>query len=82
MENARDRVELLYLKTVTERELEENPACYLVRIEQGKGPFLIFADNKPAAILFGWDDYWKRFGERYPPGEKERMEEECEKYGG
>lgn len=66
-------------ETITQQELELNFDNILNRIEQGDGPFIIYAENGPDALLFGWEDYWERFGCLYPPGEKERVEEECKR---
>lgn len=72
-------IDLSCFHTVTQQELELDFESVLDRIEQGEGPFLILTENGPDALLFGWEDYWKRFGSLYPPGEKERVEEECRK---
>jgi len=73
------RKDLSCFESITQQELELNFDSILNRIEQGDGPFLIHTENGADALLFGWEDYWERFGCLYPPGEKERVEEECKR---
>ena len=63
--------------SVTEDEFVKDPDVYLERVNQGDGPCLIHNNDGRKLLLFGWEDYWRRFGSLYPVGEKERIEEAC-----
>ena len=63
--------------SVTEDEFVKDPDVYLERVNQGDGPFLIHNNDGRKLLLFGWEDYCRRFGTLYPEGEKERIEEAC-----
>lgn len=62
---------------VTQPEIETNLDMILDRIERGEGPFVIIGNDGQRLVLIGWEDYWNHFGLLYPPGERERVEDEC-----
>ena len=72
-------LDLQNLPAVSQSEFIDRFDEILAAIDSGKGPYLIFCDNGNNLLLFGWDDYWLRFGCLYPDGEKERIEEECQR---
>lgn len=63
--------------SVTETAFQEDPDTILERVRNGEGPFQILCNTGSNLLLFSWEDYWSYFGCIYPPGEKERIEEEC-----
>lgn len=71
------QIDYLKLPSVTEEELGKNIDEILERVNHGESPFLIFCNSGSNLLLFGWEDYWNRFGSLYPAGEKERVEEAC-----
>lgn len=65
------------LPTVSENDFADKFDEILSSIDNDGGPFLILGNNGKNLLLFGWEDYWLRFGCLYPDGEKKRIEEEC-----
>ena len=67
-------VEELYM--ISQEELVADLDAVLAKANADSSPVLIIADGKPDALLFGWEDYKRRFSMLYPPGEFEKLEEE------
>ena len=44
------------------------------------GPLIIRESDGPDMVLFGWKQYWKRYGSLYEKVEKERIEKLCRAY--
>lgn len=63
--------------TVTQAEFESNFDAILEKICNGCSPALVLCDNHQNVVVFEWEDYWNRYGELHPPGERERIEERC-----
>ena len=51
----------------------------LEKVEKGAGPILITDQGLPDLLLFGWEDYWQRFGSLYEPGDREKIEAEIKR---
>ena len=71
-------IEKLY--SVTRVQLCENLEAVLDKIDAGCSPVLITAEGKPDLLMFGWEDYKRRFGAVYPPEKFEQIEEELRRY--
>ena len=65
------------LPSVTENKFIKDPDTYLERVDKGESPYLIIGSDGSKLLLFGWEDYWNRFGALYSDGERERIEEAC-----
>ncbi len=67
------------LHQYTQSQIEQDFDAVMEKVERGRGPILINANNGHACLLFEWNDYWERFGWLHEPGERQRIEEECRK---
>ena len=68
------------LITVTRDELEDRLDEILEKIDEGDSPVLIVADGKPDLLLFGWEDYKRRFAQLYSPDDWESIEGELTRH--
>lgn len=66
--------------TITQKELQNNFDEYLDKAENGISPILIKADNGKDLLLFGWNDYLRRFGSLYTKEQIQEIEEACKNY--
>jgi PHD/YefM family antitoxin component YafN of YafNO toxin-antitoxin module len=66
----------------TQGEFEQSFDEIMEQIEAGLSPILIVSSEGKKLLIFEWEDYWKRMGWLYPPGEKEKAEEECRRVAG
>lgn len=62
------------LFTLTREQIETEFEFVLEKIDSGCSPILIISDEKPDLLLFGWEDYKRRFSMIYSPEEFERLE--------
>lgn len=68
--------------TVSREEFQRDFDAILDKVEKGLSPILITDEGLPDLLLFGWEDYWQRFGSLHEPGEREAIEAEIkQKYG-
>ncbi len=63
----------------TQPEFEQGFDEIMEKVEAGLSPILIISNEGARLLMFEWEDYWKRMGWLYPTGEKERIEEQCQK---
>jgi len=75
-----ESIDLNALYSVTREELIADFDRILDMVVSGCSPILIKADGKPDLLLFGWDDYMKRFGVLYSQKEIDRINELCKNY--
>ena len=75
-----ESIDLNALYSVTREELIADFDRILDMVVSGCSPILIKADGKPDLLLFGWDDYMKRFGVLYSKKEIDRINELCKNY--
>ena len=75
-----ESIDLNALYSVTREELIADFDRILDMVVSGCSPILIKADGKPDLLLFGWDDYMKRFGALYSQKEIDRINELCKNY--
>ena len=68
------------LITVTRDELEDRLDEILEKIDEGCSPVLIVADGKPDLLLFGWDDYKRRFALLYSQDAWQSIEAELTRH--
>ncbi len=61
----------------SQSEFEQSFDEIMGQVEVGLSPILIIGNEENSMLVFQWEDYWKRVGWLYPPGEKERIEEQC-----
>ena len=64
-------------RTITRQEAEADFRLLLDMVEQSHEPLFICNDGKPELVLFRWEDYWNRFSDLFPAGERERVEDLC-----
>lgn len=62
------------LFAVTREQIETEFESVLEKVDSGCSPILIVSDGKPDLLLFGWEDYKRRFSLIYSPEEFERLE--------
>ncbi len=62
------------LYTVSREDFQRDFDAILEKVEKGEGPILIMDQGLPDQLLFGWEDYWQRFGSLYEPGDREKIE--------
>ena len=62
----------------TQEEFEKGFDEIMEQVEAGLSPILIISNEGTRLLMFEWEDYWKRVGWLYRPGEKERIEEQCQ----
>ena len=55
------------LYSVSREEFQRDFDAILEKVEKGAGPILITDQGLPDLLLFGWEDYWQRFGSLYEP---------------
>ena len=67
------------LYSVSREEFQRDFDAILEKVEKGAGPILITDQGLPDLLLFGWEDYWQRFGSLYEPGDREKIEAEIKR---
>ena len=67
------------LYSVSREEFQRDFDAILEKVEKGAGPILITDQGLPDLLLFGWEDYWQRFGSLYEPGDREKSEAEIKR---
>ena len=68
------------LRSISKEELQENPEAAMKLAAECDGPLIIRESDGPDMVLFGWKQYWKRYGSLYEKVEKERIEKLCRAY--
>ena len=76
-EVAQEKIDVEKLPSVTRDELEQNIDAILERVKGGESPILIRDGGKADALLFGWEDYWRRFSTLHTPEEIAEIEAAC-----
>lgn len=64
------------LYSVSREVFQRDFEAILNKVEKGVSPILITDKGLPDLLLFGWEDYWQRFGSLHEPGEREAIEAE------
>lgn len=64
----------------TREQLCEDMESVLDKIDAGYSPVLITAEGKPDLLIFGWEDYKRRYAAIYPPEKFERIEKAFRQY--
>lgn len=67
------------LYTVSREVLQRDFDAILEKVDNGISPILITDEGLPDLLLFGWEDYWRRFGSLHEPGEREAIEAEAKR---
>ena len=76
-EIAQDKIDIEKLSSVTMEELEQDIDAIIERVEAGESPILIRDRGKADALLFGWEDYLRRFSTLHTPEEIAEIEAAC-----
>lgn len=76
-EVAQEKIGVEKLSSVTRDELGQNIDAILERVKGGESPILIQDGGKADALLFGWEDYWRRFSTLHTPEEFAEIEAAC-----
>lgn len=78
-EIAQEKIDIEKLPSITREELEQNIEAIIERVEAGESPILIRDRRKADALLFGWEDYLRRFSMLHTPEEIAEIEAACSK---
>ena len=76
-EIAQEKIDIEKLSSVTMEELEQDIDAIIERVEAGESPILIRDRGKADALLFGWEDYLRRFSTLHTPEEIAEIEAAC-----
>lgn len=76
-EFVRSRIDIEKLPSVTREELEQDIDAVMERVENGESPILIRSAGTTDLLLFGWEDYLRRFPTLYTPEEIAEIEAAC-----
>lgn len=74
------RLDLKKLPQFKESELKNRLEDVFQLIDEGKSPVVIHMDSGKEFLVFGWDDYFERFGCLYTEAEIEAIQEACRAY--
>ena len=76
-EFVRSKIDIEKLPSVTREELERDVDAVMARVENGESPILIRSAGTTDLLLFGWEDYLRRFPALYTPEEIAEIEAAC-----
>ena len=76
-EFVRSKIDIEKLPSVTREELEQDVDAVMERVENGESPILIRSAGTTDLLLFGWEDYLRRFPALYTPEEIAEIEAAC-----
>ena len=76
-EFVRSKIDIEKLPSVTREELEQDVDAVMERAENGESPILIRSAGTTDLLLFGWEDYLRRFPTLYTPEEIAEIEAAC-----
>ena len=76
-EFVRSKIDVEKLPSVTREELEQDVDAVMERVENGESPILIRSVGTTDLLLFGWEDYLRRFPTLYTPEEITEIEAAC-----
>ena len=76
-EFVRSKIDIEKLPSVTREELEQDIDAVMKRVENGESPILIRSAGTTDLLLFGWEDYLRRFPTLYTPEEITEIEAAC-----
>ena len=76
-EVVRSKIDIEKLPSVTREELEQDIDAVMERVENGESPILIRSAGTTDLLLFGWEDYLRRFPTLYTPEEIAEIEAAC-----
>ena len=65
---------------IKQAELERRMEAVMGLIDEGRSPVVIHSDNGYRLLMFGWDDFFQRFGWLYSNEEKAAIEAACKEY--
>ena len=77
LEFVRSKIDIEKLPSVTREELEQDVDAVMERVENGESPILIRSAGTTDLLLFGWEDYLRRFPTLYTPEEITEIEAAC-----
>ena len=77
LEFVRSKIDIEKLPSVTREELEQDIDAVMERVENGESPILIRSTGTTDLLLFGWEDYLRRFPTLYTPEEIAGIEAAC-----
>ena len=77
LEFVRSKIDIEKLPSVTREELEQDVDAVMERVENGESPILIRSAGTTDLLLFGWEDYLRRFPTLYTPEEITEFEAAC-----
>ena len=76
-EFVRSKIDIEKLPSVTREELEQDVDAVMERVENGESPILIRSTGTTDLLLFGWEDYLRRFPTLYTSEEIAEIEAAC-----
>lgn len=76
-EFVRSKIDIEKLPSVSREELEQDVDAVMERVENGESPILIRSAGTTDLLLFGWEDYLRRFPTLYTSEEIAEIEAAC-----
>lgn len=76
-EVVRGKLDIEKLPSVTREELEQNVDAVMERVKAGESPILIRNEGRADLLLFGWEDYLRRFSTLHTLEEIKEIEAAC-----
>lgn len=73
-------IDLEKVPHMSQAELERRMDDVLELIDEGQSPVMIHSDNGRRLLMFGWKDFFRRFGWLYSHEEKTAIETACREY--
>ena len=74
------RLDLEKLPQFRESELKNRLDDVFQLIDEGKSPVVVHMDSGKDFLVFGWEDYFERFGCLYTEAEIKAIQEACRAY--
>ena len=75
-----ERINLESIPHFKQAELERRTDDVLQLIDEGQSPVVIHSNNGRRLLMFGWDDFFRRFGWLYSEEEKAAIDAACREY--
>lgn len=76
-ETVRDKIDIEKFPSVSRKELEQNVDAIMEQVNAREMGILIRNAGKADSLLFGWEDYLRRFSMLHTPEEIAEIEASC-----
>lgn len=75
-----EKLNLVNIPHFKQAELERRMDDVLQLVDEGRSPVVIHDEKDRRFLLFGWEDFFQRFGWLYSAEEKAAIEATCAEY--